>query len=306
MILRIYYYFCPYQLQEKDMNKISRVDFPFDFLAQYGLEQEMIEDLPESVLATIEAGLFSPLLPVYIRQPFGKTHFRAKFRLERDEYNEIRVIFHFQKSEADFSRYNLTDEQLAALLQGMVVLCSLEEEFENELGEYDTRQMKCFAQLDKETSSVFYVPTPVVARNLSRVSDFYNLTNDDMERIMNGDLVVVSDESGEPITIGIDLLTTTCVRVICCTPQQWPLIVHPEIPTYSFGNDGCWVNKNGELKYVYEQDFTDEINEALVMQSKLNGLLIDVDSEKKETESEQIDKSDDESLKTESSPQLKM
>ena len=72
------------------MNKISRVDFPFDFLAQYGLEQEMIEDLPESVLATIEAGLFSPLLPVYIRQPFGKTNFRAKFRLERDEYDEIR------------------------------------------------------------------------------------------------------------------------------------------------------------------------------------------------------------------------
>ena len=288
------------------MNKISRVDFPFDFLAQYGLEQEMIEDLPESVLATIEAGLFSPLLPVYIRQPFGKTNFRAKFRLERDEYDEIRVIFHFQKSEADFSRYNLNDEQLTALSQGKVVLCSLEEEYENELGEYDTRQMKCFVQMDRETSSVFYVPTPVVARNLSKVADSYNLANEDMERILNGDLVNVSDESGEPVTIGIDLSTVTCVRVICCTPDQWPLIVHPEIPTYSFGNDGCWVNKDGELKYVYEQDFTDEINEALVMQSRLNGLLNDVDSEKKETEREHLDESADESISMDASRQLKM
>ena len=288
------------------MNKISRVDFPFDFLAQYGLEQEMIEDLPESVLATIEAGLFSPLLPVYIRQPFGKTNFRAKFRLERDEYDEIRVIFHFQKSEADFSKYNLNDEQLTALSQGKVVLCSLEEEYENELGEYDTRQMKCFVQMDKETSSVFYVPTPVVARNLSKVADSYNLANEDMERILNGDLVNVSDESGEPVTIGIDLSTVTCVRVICCTPDQWPLIVHPEIPTYSFGNEGCWVNKDGELKYVYEQDFTDEINEALVMQSRLNGLLNDVDSEKKETESGHLDESADESISMDASRQLKM
>ena len=288
------------------MNKISRVDFPFDFLAQYGLEQEMIEDLPESVLATIEAGLFSPLLPVYIRQPFGKTNFRAKFRLERDEYDEIRVIFHFQKSEADFSKYNLNDEQLTALSQGKVVLCSLEEEYENELGEYDTRQMKCFVQMDRETSSVFYVPTPVVARNLSKVADSYNLANEDMERILNGDLVNVSDESGEPVTIGIDLSTVTCVRVICCTPDQWPLIVHPEIPTYSFGNDGCWVNKDGELKYVYEQDFTDEINEALVMQSRLNGLLNDVDSEKKETESGHLDESADESISMDASRQLKM
>ena len=288
------------------MNKISRVDFPFDFLAQYGLEQEMIEDLPESVLATIEAGLFSPLLPVYIRQPFGKTNFRAKFRLERDEYDEIRVIFHFQKSEADFSKYNLNDEQLTALSQGKVVLCSLEEEYENELGEYDTRQMKCFVQMDRETSSVFYVPTPVVARNLSKVADSYNLANEDMERILNGDLVNVSDESGEPVTIGIDLSTVTCVRVICCTPDQWPLIVHPEIPTYSFGNDGCWVNKDGELKYVYGQDFTDEINEALVMQSRLNGLLNDVDSEKKETESGHLDESADESISMDASRQLKM
>ena len=288
------------------MNKISRVDFPFDFLAQYGLEQEMIEDLPESVLATIEAGLFSPLLPVYIRQPFGKTNFRAKFRLERDEYDEIRVIFHFQKSEADFSRYNLNDEQLTALSQGKVVLCSLEEEYENELGEYDTRQMKCFVQMDRETSSVFYVPTPVVARNLSKVADSYNLANEDMERILNGDLVNVSDESGEPVTIGIDLSTVTCVRVICCTPDQWPLIVHPEIPTYSFGNEGCWVNQDGELKYVYEQDFTDEINEALVMQSRLNGLLNDVDSEKKETESGHLDESADESISMDASRQLKM
>lgn len=288
------------------MNKISRVDFPFDYLAQYGLEQEMIEDLPESVLASLEAGLFSPLLPVYIRQPFGKTHFRAKFRFERDEYGEIRVVFHFQKSEADFSKYSLTDEQFTALLQGKVILGSLEEEYENELGEYDTRQMKCFIQLDKETSSVFYVPTPVVARNLSKVSDSYQLSNEDMERIMNGDLVNVSDDSGEPVTVGIDLSTVACVRVICCTPEQWPLIVHPEIPTYSFGNDGCWVHKDGELKYVYEQDFTEEINEALVMQSRLNGLLVDSEPEKKEAEGESLLQSEDESLDMDASHQLKI
>ena len=32
-------------------------EFPYGTLQQFGLTQEMIEDLPESVLATIEAGV---------------------------------------------------------------------------------------------------------------------------------------------------------------------------------------------------------------------------------------------------------
>ena len=60
------------------------------------------------------------------------------------------------------------------------------------------------------------------------------------------------------------------------------------------------------MKYVYEQDFTDEINEALVMQSRLNGLLNDVGSEKIEPEREHLDESEDESISMDASRQLKM
>ena len=250
--------------------KISRYDFPYDFLENYGLTQEMIEDLPESVLTTIEAGLFSPLLPIYIKQPWGKTKFRAKFRLEKDEEG-IRVLFYMKKSEADFSKYNLTDEQLNSLKQGKVILSYLEQERENELGEPDIQKLKCFIQLDRSTNCVICVPTPAVARNLQKLADFYDLSNEDIENILNGELISVHNEEDDVTTIGIDLHTTTCARAICCTKEQWPSIVDLVLPVYSFGNDGCWVNKDGVLDYVPENEFTDDINEALLLSAKLNG-----------------------------------
>ena len=51
--------------------RFHREDYPLDILAEFGLTEEMIYDLPEFVHETLERGGKSPLLPICVEQPFG-------------------------------------------------------------------------------------------------------------------------------------------------------------------------------------------------------------------------------------------
>ena len=65
--------------------RFHREDYPLDILAEFGLTEEMIYDLPEFVHETLERGGKSPLLPICVEQPFGVTHAYAKFCLIETE-----------------------------------------------------------------------------------------------------------------------------------------------------------------------------------------------------------------------------
>ena len=44
--------------------------------------------------------------------------------------------------------------------------------------------------------------------------------------------------------------------------NQMYLLTDVGMPEYSFGMEGCWVNRDGRLRYVHEEDFTSDIIEA--------------------------------------------
>lgn len=71
-----------YNMSEK---KFHREEYPLDILAEFGLSEQMVYDLPDFVHETIELGGKSPLLPLTIEQPFGCTHLYAKFCLVETE-----------------------------------------------------------------------------------------------------------------------------------------------------------------------------------------------------------------------------
>jgi hypothetical protein len=45
------------------------------------------------------------------------------------------------------------------------------------------------------------------------------------------------------------------------------------MPRYSFGSDGCWVNHEGRLSYVPEDNFTKDIMDELERLAKQNGIV---------------------------------
>lgn len=47
------------------------------------------------------------------------------------------------------------------------------------------------------------------------------------------------------------------------------------MPEYSFGNDGCWINKHGVLSYIPENEFTKDILEVMERQAKQAGMAMD-------------------------------
>ena len=60
--------------------EIRDEEIPYEVLQRFGLSQEMIEDLPQSVLSAIRDGRRSPVLPIcYTCEDGTKEHDRARF-----------------------------------------------------------------------------------------------------------------------------------------------------------------------------------------------------------------------------------
>ena len=216
--------------------RFHRDEYPFDILGEFGLTENMIYDLPDYVHENIEMGRMSPLLPISIKQPFGCTHCYAKFCLIEVE-DGVDVLFD---------------------------------------GTENKRKVKAFVQLDKETNSVVYAPTQIIGRNLQTVTNEFDLSESELQGFWKGELVTteMSDEDKVTanITIGIDLFSEKGVVLIPGGAAQWKRVVHKTMPEYNFGNDGCWVNRHGMLEYVPEENFTQDILEALERQARQSGI----------------------------------
>ena len=254
--------------------RFSRQEYPLDILAEFGLTEEMIYDLPDFVHEAIERGGKSPLLPISVEQPFGVTRGYAKFSLVETEEG-IDVVFYPKLTKANLDTFS--KEQKTALLAGKVIVADVDDSYITQEGVEDTQRIKAFVQLDKDTNGVIYAPTQPIGRNLNAVGNEYDLTGEDLQRFWDGELVTVretNDDGGdEPVTIGVDLSTDTGVIVVPGTAEQWENIVRLPMPRYSFGSDGCWVNHEGRLSYVLEDDFTKDIMDELERLAKQNGIV---------------------------------
>lgn len=69
-------------------------ELPYDTLSQFGLTQEMIEDLPMHILEELSHGRHSPVLPIKVTDENGNTVTdRSRFAFVRKENGEADVIF---------------------------------------------------------------------------------------------------------------------------------------------------------------------------------------------------------------------
>lgn len=255
--------------------QFCRDDYPLDILKEFGLTEEMIYDLPDFVHETIERGGKSPLLPISFEQPFGVTRGFAKFSLiDTDE--GVDVLFYPKLKQSCLDAF--TEEQKSALLEGKVIVAEVDDPYITDEGVEDVQRIKAFVQLDKDTNGVIYTPTQAIGRNINAISSEYNLSGDDIQRFWNGGLVTVQVETDEgnqeAVTIGVNLFTDTGVIVVPGTAEQWENTIRRTMPEYSFGTDGCWVNHDGRLSYIPEEEFTKDIMDAMERLARQNGMIM--------------------------------
>ena len=253
--------------------KFHRDEYPFDVLDEFGLTENMIYDLPDYIHDRIEMGGMSPLLPISIKQPFGFTHCYAKFRLVEME-DGVDVMFAPKLKEIDLS--NFLKQEREMLLAGKVIVSEVEEAVTMENGAEEKEKIKAFVQIDKETNSVVYTPTQIIGRNLRTITNEFDLPDDAIRDFWKGELVTIETtgdaEKPASITIGIDLLSDKGVVLVPGDATQWNKIVHKTMPEYTFGNDGCRINRHGMLSYVPEENFTQDILMALERQARQAGI----------------------------------
>ena len=229
--------------------KFQEDEVPYAILEEFGLTQEMIEDLPVDVYRDILNGRLSPVLPISLTDKEGGTvSSRARFKLVRDAAENADVIFHPRLVRTELDRY--APEEQEALRSGKAIISHAP----------DDPSSKCFVQIDTGTNQVIYVPTPVIGKNISHLMDIFELSSGELQSIQNGDVVCINDED-EDVAIGIDLTEKSGIRLVLGTREKW-LKEKGEstMGRYSFGIYGCWVkDSEGNLGYVHEQDYTDEI-----------------------------------------------
>ena len=80
------------------------------------------------------------------------------------------------------------------------------------------------------------------------------------EKLQSGEILTLSEDA-EDISMGIDLTEKSGIRLTLGSREKW-LKEKGEstMGRFSFGIYGCWVkDSEGNLDYVHEQDYTDEI-----------------------------------------------
>ena len=243
--------------------KFQEDEVPYAILEEFGLTQEMIEDLPVDVYRDILNGRLSPVLPISLTDKEGGTvSSRARFKLVRDAAENADVIFHPRLVRTELDRYS--PEEQEALRSGKAII--------SHAPDYD--DAKCFVQIDSGTNQVIYVPTPVIGKNISHLMDIFELSSGEIQAIQDGDVVCINDDD-EEVSIGIDLTEKSGLRLVLGDSQKWHKEKgEPAMSRYSFGIYGCWfMDPEGNLEYVHEQDYTeefwDEMKKAIARNSGL-------------------------------------
>ena len=90
-------------------------EIPYGTLAKFGLTQDMIEDLPQTVPENIPGGRRSPVLPIQMTDDEGNViKARTRFALVRLDGNDVEIMFYPQLANGNLDRF--TPEAQKALL----------------------------------------------------------------------------------------------------------------------------------------------------------------------------------------------
>ncbi len=227
-------------------------EIPFQTLDRLGLTREMIEDLPVRVTNDILEGRRSPVLPIkVIDQEDKEVKSRSRFKLIRKEDGNVDALFYPEIEKADLSKFS--EQERTLLEKGKCIIASVEDK--------NGSMVRSFVQIDQENQQVLSAPTQVIARNIQLIAEDIHLSDTEFNNLLNGEPVTfLRDEDDEPITVGIDLLNRTGVRVTPGDAKMWSEQRTRDWDKFTFGIYGCWVmGEDGNLDYVKEEDYTDEL-----------------------------------------------
>lgn len=229
-------------------------EIPYGTLAKFGLTQEMVEDLPQTVQENILEGRRSPVLPIQMPDDDGTLiKARTRFALVRLDDNDVDVMFYPQLAKCDIERF--TPEEQKALLSNRAIIATATMP--------DGKRIPAFHQLDPGTNQILFVPTPVIGRNLEIVAKAMKLTEAEVTRLQKGTpLSTIEDDVIH--TVGIDLNERSGIGIVRGDVKDWKDAQRDFIGKYSFGLNGCWTTDDeGNLDYIPEESYTEEIWEEL-------------------------------------------
>ena len=247
------------------------MEIPYGVLETFGLTRNMIDDLPMDILSQILSGQRSPVLPVEVEGENGeKVCSRARFSLVCMEDGHVDVVFHpvFQpigekicmvtrdsstgkeKLMVVNTRTMYSDAVVEGLKSGRVMMDYMTSD--------DGRKVKAFLQLDPETNEVLAVPTSVIGRNLHTLVNEFGLTVAETNCIQNGEVLTIAQEE-EQVSVGLDLNSPTGLRLERGVEKRWKEGGARQWNKYSVGVFGCWMMEDGELSYIREEEYTEEI-----------------------------------------------
>lgn len=230
--------------------RIEMNELPYQLLEQFGLTQEMIEDLPMHVLGDLADGGHSPVLPIEVADENGeRIKSRTRLAFIRKDDGAVDVVFYPALKSSPLEQYD--EAQQKQLLSGKVIIADVRT--------VDGRASKAFVQVDTGTNQVMSVPTPVLGRNLQVLAEQMHLGSAEVKGLQHGNPLTLLVDN-DMLTVGIDLNTKTGVRMSRGDEQKWREQGKCEWDKYTFGVYGCWMmDADGNLDYIPEEQYTEEL-----------------------------------------------
>lgn len=226
--------------------KFSEYEIPYGDLQKVGFSQQMIDDLPQSIMEKLLSGEKTPLLSSSIKDGNGKP-MRTCFWLNREADGAVDVLYRPYIQMIDISDFDQSQQKM--LMDGGVVITMKDG------------QSPSYYQLDEATNQILSCPMSCLRHNMAVLKK--ELTNVNEHEFAMG-RVQTYVENGYPVTFGIDLSDRTGIRIVNGTIEAWKQEKEERnLPKYNFGLYGCWtLDDDKNLTYVPEEGYTDDIIEA--------------------------------------------
>jgi len=232
------------------MKKIfEETEIPYEILSQYGLSQEMIDDLPEQAMDSLLGGSLTPLLPLSGNDKDGNLIKKmASIALVRTD-NGIDVILSTPWESNPLNKFTL--EQQHDLRAGKVLLLNGENGKET------------YVQLDDTTNKVMSSPAEAIQHNILIYKEKIGWDELTTDNIILGKAMTFHS-GNQFVTYGVDLHSNTGIRAVEGTTVDWEEKRH-SLPLHGFGIYGCWVSDgvNTFKEYIPQEKYTEEMNQEM-------------------------------------------
>ena len=234
-------------MQERIFNE---TEIPYNKFMLYGLDQEMVDDLPQFAMELLLSGRWTPSITTKIDLRDGNGSFKipVRFQMVRTEEGTDLMVCP-KKQTADLE--NFTEEEQNSLRNGIAIL-----QYVPELG-------NCYAQLDEKTNKVAYSPSYIIEENLKTIYNKFGIPEEAQPQEVGERVTTDKNNLGITITYGVDLFADNCIRLVYGNEQKWEEEKQTEMPKYNFGIFGCWEtnNENELTSYIKEKEYTQEMKE---------------------------------------------